>query len=122
MSFKSKINYASPGTPQPRGRVSRQAVMAVPVGLVGFPLLPHWIFESELQALSHTIAVPPEKLLLIFLYLWPSVCVTFCVITFFRIILSKGRLRGNWLVGIALIFQAVGILITIVLCRLFSFR
>ena len=98
------------------------AVLAPLVALAGFPLSPHWVFESQLLAFSRALRLDRDGVGLALMFLWPSMTTAFCVVTLLRVQRAQGRLRGFSLAVAALTIQLLGVLATVVLMGLFSFR
>lgn len=103
-------------------RYSRMALLAPLVALAGFPLSPHWIFESELLAFSRALGLNHDGVGLAVMFLWPSTTTAFCVIAMFRVRGAQGRLRGFSFAFAGLAIQLLGVFATIAMISLFSFR
>lgn len=92
------------------------------VGLLGFPLLPHWILESQLIIIASIMGISHDTLLHLLLYLWPSACTLLCAVALIRVLVSRGGLRGRWIAIAGLVIEGVWLLVTLILIRLFTFR
>lgn len=106
---KPKLEYARQVPNE--SRISLLAILALPVGILSFPLLLPWFAEDILLDLAKSLSLSPtgkDKLLLIIAYLWPISGLAFSLIAFLRVHLSKGRLRGGGFalsgIGLALLW------------------
>ena len=75
-------------------RLSRMAVMALPAGLLSFPLLVHWTTGGALESWAKSLGVGANTLTEGVAYAWPIGGIAFCLLALARVALSRGRLRG----------------------------
>ena len=75
-------------------RLSRMAVMALPAGLLSFPLLVHWTTGGALESSAKSLGVDANTLTEGVAYAWPICGIAFCLLALARVALSGSRLRG----------------------------
>ena len=88
-------------------RLSRMAVLALPVGVLSFPLLLHWMLPGELYRLSQMCAISHDSVLRTIAYAWPATGVLFCAIACLRVALSKGRRCGIGFAAVGLVLACI---------------
>ena len=85
-----------------RPRLSRCAVAAPFIALLGFPLLLHWVIEQELIDFCRATGMDHHALLSALLLAWPVACALPSAVSFFRLRRTQpaGRGRGLALLGL----------------------
>lgn len=82
---------------QPRRPFSRWAIVALPVALLGFPLLPPLVFEQELLDLRQAWQLDGETVFVTLLVAWPLVCMLPSIVALIRFRRHRGSQRGRGL-------------------------
>lgn len=83
------LDYARQ-SPNPK-RLSRMAVLSVPVGVMSFPMSLHWTVATQW---AHWSGFPKPGLGQVMFYLWPILGVIFCGCACIQVTTSRGQLRG----------------------------
>src|SRR5687768_909298 len=97
------LNYEPRAQNHPQAPLSRLAPLALVVGLLSFPLLPHWTIYALLVDLGRALSVPRHVFLNAVAYAWNLLGAVICLIALVRIRAFRGKLRGGALAAAGLI-------------------